>query len=212
MIIVGLTGSIGMGKSSTAAMLRRLGVPVHDADAQVHRLLGRGGAAVKPVAAAFPQTLAEDHIDRKRLGDAVFADRYALRRLESILHPLVREAARSFLMKAARNRARIVILDIPLLFESGRDADVDAVIVVTAPPTVQRQRVMARPGMTGDKFRAILSRQVPDIQKRRRADYVILTGGHFGQTFQQVRAILRRIAQAQTKGRHWPPRGQGQRS
>jgi dephospho-CoA kinase len=206
MIIVGLTGSIGMGKSSTAAMLRRLGVPVHDADAQVHRLLGRGGAAVKPVAAAFPQALVEDHIDRKRLSDAVFADRQALRRLESILHPLVSEAARSFLMKAARNRARVVILDIPLLFESGRDADVDAAIVVTAPPAVQRRRVMARPSMTEDKFRAILSSQMPDIQKRRRADYIISTGGHFGQTFQQVRAILRRIVQRQTKGRHWPPR------
>jgi len=206
MIIVGLTGSIGMGKSSTAAMLRRLGVPVHDADAHVHRLLGKGGAAVKTVAAAFPQALAEDRIDRKRLGDAVFADRHALRRLESILHPLVREAARSFLIKAARNRVRIVILDIPLLFESGREAEVDAVIVVTAPPAVQRQRVMARPGMTEDKFRAILSSQLPDIQKRRRADYIISTGGHFGHTFHQVRAILRRIAQAQTKGRHWPPR------
>jgi dephospho-CoA kinase len=111
-------------------------------------------------------------------------------------------------MKAARNRARIVILDIPLLYESGRDADVDAVIVVTAPPAVQRRRVMARPGMTEDKFRAILSSQLPDTQKRRRADYIILTGGHFGRTFQQVRAILRRIAQAQTKGRHWPPRRQ----
>jgi len=209
MIVVGLTGSIGMGKSNAAKVLRRLGVPVHDADAEVHRLLGPGGRAVRPVAAAFPQALAGDRIDRKTLGDLVFGNTEALRRLESILHPLVRRSSRAFLMAAAQRGTPIVVLDIPLLFESGARRTVDAVIVVTAPPAVQRRRVLMRPGMTEEKFRAILARQVPDSEKRRRATFVVQTGGHLGSTFRQLQRIVRQIAQFQAEGwrsRCWPPR------
>jgi dephospho-CoA kinase len=190
MIVVGLTGSIGMGKSNAAHVLRRLGVPVHDADGAVHKLMGPGGRAVRKVAEAFPQALAGNRIDRKVLGDLVFGDTPALRRLEAIIHPLVRQSSRAFLAAAARRRARIAVLDIPLLYESGNDRTVDAVIVVSAPRQIQRQRVMARPGMTEEKFRAILARQVPDVEKRRRADYVVFTGGHRGETFRQLKRIV----------------------
>ncbi len=190
MIVVGLTGSIGMGKSNAAHVLRRLGVPVHDADGAVHALMGPGGRAVRKVAEIFPQALAGNRIDRKVLGDLVFGDTPALRRLEGILHPLVRRSSRAFLAAARRRRARIAVLDIPLLYESGGERSVDAVIVVSAPRQIQRQRVMARPGMTEDKFRAILARQVPDAEKRRRADYVVLTGGHRGETFRQLKRIV----------------------
>jgi dephospho-CoA kinase len=190
MIVVGLTGSIGMGKSNAAHVLRRLGVPVHDADGAVHLLMGPGGRAVLKVAEAFPQALAGNRIDRKVLGDLVFGDTPALRRLEAIIHPLVRQSSRTFLAAAARRRARIAVLDIPLLYESGGDKMVDAVIVVSAPRQIQRQRVMARPGMTEEKFRAILARQVPDVEKRRRADYVVFTGGHRGETFRQLKRIV----------------------
>jgi dephospho-CoA kinase len=190
MIVVGLTGSIGMGKSNAAHVLRRLGVPVHDADGAVHKLMGPGGRAVRRVAEAFPQALAGNRIDRKLLGDLVFGDTPALRQLEAIIHPLVRQSSRAFLDAAARRRMRIVVLDIPLLYESGGDKAVDAVIVVSAPRQIQRQRVMARPGMTEEKFRAILARQVPDAEKRRRADYVVFTGGHRGETFRQLKRIV----------------------
>ena len=191
MIVLGLTGSIGMGKSNAATMLRRLGVPVHDADAAVHRLLGPGGSAVRRVAEIFPAALVGNRIDRKRLGDLVFGDTAALRRLESILHPMVRKSSRDFLGWARRRRLPVVVLDIPLLFESGADTTVDRVIVVSAPKSIQRLRVLARPGMTEEKFRAILARQVPDAEKRRRADYVVMTGGPLGQTWRQLRLILR---------------------
>jgi dephospho-CoA kinase len=194
MIVVGLTGSIGMGKSNAAHVLRRLGVPVHDADGAVHRLMGPGGCAVRKVAEAFPQALAGNRIDRKVLGDLVFGDTPALRRLEAIIHPLVRQSSRAFLDAAARRRMRIVVLDIPLLYESGGDKAVDAVIVVSAPRQIQRQRVMARPGMTEEKFRAILARQVPDAEKRRRADYVVFTGGHRGETFRQLKRIVSQLS------------------
>jgi dephospho-CoA kinase len=194
MIVVGLTGSIGMGKSNAALALRALGVPVHDADGAVHSLLGPGGRAVQKVAAAFPEALAGNRIDRKKLGDAVFGDTPALRRLEAIIHPLVRQSARAFLAASARRRVRIAVLDIPLLYESGGEKTVDAVIVVSAPRYIQRQRVLARPGMTDEKFRAILGRQVPDVLKRRRADYVVLTGGHRGETFRQLQRIVRQLS------------------
>ena len=190
MIVVGLTGSIGMGKSNAALALRRLGIPVHDADGAVHALLGPGGRAVRQVAAAFPRALAGNRIDRKILGDLVFGDTLALRRLEAILHPMVRQSSRVFLAAAARRRDRVVVLDIPLLYESGSEKAVDAVIVVSAPKQVQRQRVLARRGMTEEKFRAILARQVPDTKKRRRADYVVTTGGHRGETFRQLKRIV----------------------
>jgi dephospho-CoA kinase len=190
MIVVGLTGSIGMGKSNAAQGLRRLGVPVHDADGAVHALMSPGGRAVRKVAEIFPQALAGNRIDRKILGDLVFGDTPALRRLEAIIHPLVRQSSRAFLAAARRRRARIAVLDIPLLYESGGEKSVDAVIVVSAPKQIQRQRVMARPGMTEEKFRAIVARQIPDAEKRRRADYVVLTGGHRGETYRQLKRIV----------------------
>ncbi len=182
-----------MGKSNAASALRHLGIPVHDADRAVHRLLGPGGAAVRPVAALFPAALAGNRIDRKILGDTVFGNTPALRKLEGILHPLVRRSSRAFLDAARRRGERLVVLDVPLLYESRGDRMVDTVIVVSAPPAIQRQRVMARPGMTDAKFRAILARQVPDAEKRRRADYVVRTGGHRGDTYRQLRRIVRRL-------------------
>jgi dephospho-CoA kinase len=191
MVIAGLTGSIGMGKSNAAMALRQLGVPVHDADAAVHGLLGPGGRAVGKVAALFPEALKGDRIDRKLLGDRVFGDTTDLRRLEAIVHPLVRQSSWAFVTAAARRRERLVVLDIPLLYESGAEKTVDVVIVVSAPPQIQRQRVLMRPGMTVEKFQAILSRQVPDVIKRRRADYVVRSGGHRGETFRQLKRIVR---------------------
>jgi dephospho-CoA kinase len=191
--VAGLTGSIGMGKSNAASALRHLGVPVHDADAAVHRLLGPGGRAVRKVAELFPEALRGDRIDRKVLGDKVFGDSAALRRLEAIVHPLVRESSRAFVLAAARRGERLVVLDIPLLYESRGEKTVDAVIVVSAPPQIQRQRVLARSGMTEEKFRSILARQVPDREKRRRADYVVRTGGHRGDTYRQLRRIVGEI-------------------
>jgi dephospho-CoA kinase len=205
-IIVGLTGSIGMGKSNAAAVLRRLRVPVHDADAAVHRLMEPGGRAVRAVAEAFPGVLRDGRIDRKLLGDRVFGDTPALRRLEAILHPMVRQSSRAFVARWARERAPIVVLDIPLLYESRGERTVDLVIVVSAPARIQRQRVLARPGMTEAKFKAILARQVPDREKRRRADFVVETGGHRGETWRQLSRIVRQI-KAMNAGERWTARG-----
>ena len=176
MKILCLTGSVGMGKTTAARMLRRLGIPVHDADAEVHRLLGRGGAAVKAVGTAFPGVKSGKGIDRAALGRIVFADPAALKRLEGILHPLVREAERKFLATARRQRRTLVVLDIPLLYETKGERRCDGVIVVSAPRPIQLARVLARPGMTKERLAAIEARQMPDRQKRRRADIVIETG------------------------------------
>lgn len=173
MIVLGLTGSIGMGKSTTAGMFEEAGIPVHDSDAAVHRLFE--GAAVEPVEAAFPGVAVEGHIDRERLGKAVLGDPEALRRLEAIVHPLVRAEADAFLARHRAAGAPLVVLDIPLLFETGGESRVDRILVVTAPADVQRARVLARPGMNEAKFDAILARQTPDEEKRRRADFVIDT-------------------------------------
>lgn len=191
MVILGLTGSIGMGKSTAAAMLRRLGVPVHDADATVHRLLGRGGKAVAAVAEAFPAVLEDGAIDRARLGAAVFEDRAALRRLEAILHPLVRDDSRAFVKRQARRRVPLVCLDIPLLFETGGEHRCDAVLVVTAPALVQASRVLRRPGMTRARFEAIRAAQVADREKRRRADFVVTSGLGKRETLRRLAAIVR---------------------
>jgi len=191
MITLALTGSLGMGKSTAAAMLRRMRVPVWDADAEVHRLLGRGGAAVEAVAREFPGTLAGDRIDRKRLGARVFGDAAALRRLEAILHPKVRAGERRFLRSCRCRRAPLVVLDIPLLFETAGEERVDGVIVVSAPAWLQRQRVLRRPGMSDDRFRAVLAQQMPDAQKRRRADWVLPTGLGKGLTYRRLRGVLR---------------------
>jgi dephospho-CoA kinase len=194
MIVLGLTGSVGMGKSTAAAMLRRLGVPVHDADATVHRLMAHGGAAVAAVAKAFPDMRRKDGgIDRVALGRRVFADAKALQRLERILHPLVRQSQQSFLAAARARREPLVVLDVPLLFESGGKARWDKVLVVSAPAAVQRARVMARPGMTEARFRAILAKQMPDAEKRRRADYVVQSGLGRALTYRTLRRILREL-------------------
>ena len=190
MIRIGLTGSIGMGKSTAAAVLRRLGLPVHDADAAVHRLMERGGAAVAAVAAAFPGVEVEGRIDRARLGAQVLGDDAALKRLEGILHPLVRAEARAFLAKQARLHRPLAVLDIPLLYETGGDKLCDAVIVVSAPAMIQRARVLRRPGMTEEKMQAILARQLPDAEKRRRADFVVQTGLTKGHSLRQLSAIV----------------------
>jgi len=175
MRILGLTGSIGMGKSTAAKLLRRLGVPVHDADGVVHKLLGPNGAAVAAVAKAFPGTVREGRVDRRKLGDLVFGkpNAAALRRLEAIVHPLVRQATARWLMHQARRRARIVVLDVPLLYETGGPGRYDGVIVVSAPSYIQAQRVLRRPGMTPAKYAEILRRQIPDRTKRALADAVI---------------------------------------
>ena len=176
MIIVGLTGSIGMGKTEAAKTFRRFGVPVFDADSVVHQLMGRDGDAVAEVAASFPDVVRDGVVDRQALGAAVFDKPKKLKQLESILHPRVRQAETRFLAAAARRRELITVLDIPLLFESGHEDRCDVTAVVSAPEFVQRGRVLRRPGMTRSKFAAILARQMPDPEKRQRADFVILTG------------------------------------
>ena len=176
MKIFGLTGGIGMGKSTAAAMLRRMGVDVFDADAAVHRLLGPGGAAVHDVAKAFPGAVKAGAIDRAALGATVFADKAALKRLEAILHPMVRAQERLFLKTQRARRAHLAVLDIPLLYETGRDKNCDAVAVVWAPAFLQRARVLSRPGMSPDRLAAILARQLPIRVKRRRADFAVPSG------------------------------------
>ncbi len=194
MIILGLTGSVGMGKSTAAAMLRRLGVPVHDSDAAVHRLLAPGGAAVKAVAELFPEAATrEGGIDRIAVGRRVFADPAALRRLEHVLHPLVRRSQERFLKRARARHLPLVVLDVPLLLETGGEKRCDAVIVVSAPAWLQRARVMARPGMTEERFRAMLRKQMPDYEKRRRADFVVPSGLGRAVTFRALKRVLREM-------------------
>ena len=188
MIILGLTGSIGMGKSTVAAMFAQAGVPVYDADAEVHRLQGRGGRLVAAIEAAFPGTAGPHGIDRMVLGKAVLGDRVALRRLERIVHPVLAESRRLFLR---RHRARrLVVLDIPLLFEKKGWRQVDAIAVVSAPPWKQARRVLARPGMNPLKLRHIRSLQLPDHIKRAQADFVIDNGGTTGRTRAAVRHLI----------------------
>lgn len=192
-----------MGKSTAAAMFRRDGIAVHDADAAVHDLMRRGGAAVPAVAKAFPEAVRDGAVDRKALGALVFGKPEALRRLEAILHPLVRRRMRRFLQQAGRRGDRLVVLDIPLLFETGGERFCDAVAVVSAPRLIQRQRVLARPGMTPEKFAAILAAQMPDREKRRRADWVVPTGLGRRPARLALRALLRRALAR--PGRRWRP-------
>jgi dephospho-CoA kinase len=182
-----------MGKSTAAATLRRLRVPVHDADATVHALMARGGAAVEMVSRAFPGVLRDGAIDRPALGRLVFGDRDALRRLERILHPLVRRDELRFLRAQHLRRARLAVLDIPLLFETGGQRRVDAVLTMTVPAAIQRQRVLRRPGMTAARFAAILARQVPDARRRRDADFVVPSGLGRAFTFRHLRRIVRQL-------------------
>jgi dephospho-CoA kinase len=191
LIILGLTGSIGMGKSTAAAVLRRLEVPVFDADRVVHRLLAPSGAAAAAVSAAFPGVEEAGRIDRARLGQRVFDDPAALRRLEAILHPMVVAEENRFLGCIRARRKPLAVLDIPLLFETGGERRCDYVLVVSASAMVQRQRVMRRPGMTEIRLAAILQHQMPDHEKRRRADFVVPTGGGRDQTLRRLKAIVR---------------------
>jgi len=199
-IVLGLTGSIGMGKSTAAAMLRRLGCPVHDADAAVHRLYGVGGAAVAPIAAAFPQAVVDGAVDRAVLSRLVLGDAEALKRLEAIVHPLARADADAFLAEARARGCPLAVLDIPLLFETGGEHRVDKVLVVSAPPEVQRARVLARPGMSPEKLDAILARQLPDAEKRRRADFVVETGQGKRPTLRALAALVRMLRRPEPKG------------
>lgn len=192
MLVLGLTGSVGMGKSTTAGFFVEAGVPVHDADAVVHRLYA--GEAVPLIEAAFPGTTAGGKVDRGKLARRVLGDPAALKTLESIVHPLVQAAERRFLAEAQARGEKVVVLDIPLLFETGGEARVDAVVVVSAPPQVQRARVLERPGMTPEKFEAILANQMPHAEKCRRADFVVDTSQGFEAARAQVRAVLDAVA------------------
>ena len=210
MIVLGLTGSIGMGKSTAAAVLRRLGVPLFDADRIVHRLLAPSGAAVETVADAFPGVRTPDGgIDRTLLGRAVFSNPHALARLERIVHPMVAAEERRFLALAQARREPIAALDVPLLFETGGERRCDYVVVVSAPGLVQQQRVLRRPGMTESRLEASLRRQMSDREKRSRADFVVLTGLDRNRALRQLRAIVRflrsdRLQLARRGG--WPAR------
>ncbi|MGO4830954.1 dephospho-CoA kinase [Rhizobiaceae sp. 2RAB30] len=191
MIVLGLTGSIGMGKSTTAKMFAEAGVPVHDSDEAVHRLYA--GAAAPLVEEAFPGTVRDGTVDRTRLAERVIGDVAAIRRLEAIIHPLVRADADAFLERHRRAGAPLAVLDIPLLFETGGRNRVDKVLVVTASAELQRERVLARPGMTEERFRAILARQVPDPEKRGEADFVVDTGSGLESAREAVAAIVSQL-------------------
>jgi dephospho-CoA kinase len=201
MIVIGLTGSIGMGKSTAAAMFESLRIPVHEADAEVHKLLGPNGKGARAVGAAFPYfqfpqiygrktKSGRRTIKRKELGQIVFNDEKQRKRLEKILHPLVRAAQADFIRKHKINGTKIVVLDIPLLFETGGESRVDYTLVVSAPRNVQRQRVLARPGMDEKRFRAILKQQMPDGEKRTRADYIVHTGLGRAQTMKEIKVVI----------------------
>jgi len=190
-LIIGLTGSIGMGKSAVAAMFADEGVPVFDADAAVHDLQKAGGALIPAIESAFPGTTGPNGVDRKALGAAVFGDRDRLALLESIVHPAVAECRKAFL--TAHQDSDILLFDIPLLFEKGGNSGVDVVVVVSAPAPVQRERVLARPNMTPDKFHHILALQMNDADKRARADYVIETGKDMSATRDDVRALVKKL-------------------
>jgi dephospho-CoA kinase len=190
MIIVGLTGSIGMGKSTVAKMFAEEGAPGFDSDAAVHAMYAPGGAAVAPVEAAFPGVAKHGAIDREALSKRVVGNEAAIKQLEAIVHPLVRAAQMHFLQDNRDAGTQVVILDIPLLFEGSGAKFVNKSVVVSAPADVQRARVLARPGMSLEKFEAILARQMPDAEKRARADFVVETGGDFDTTRSQVRAVL----------------------
>jgi len=191
MFILGLTGSIGMGKSTTAQMFAEAGVPVQDADAVVHRLYE--GEATPLIEAAFPGTTADGKVDRVKLGQRVLGDTVAIKRLEQIVHPLVAAARERFLSEAERNGAAVAVLDIPLLFETKGDERCDAVVVVSAPADMQRQRAMARPGMTEQKLAAIMANQTADADKRQRADFLVDTSQGFDHARAQVRDILAQV-------------------
>ena len=194
MIVYGLTGSIGMGKSTAAKMLKLMGVPVHDSDHAVHAALGPKGGAFEEVAVTFPGAWDKKNrlIDRKKLGDIVFHDKAELKKLEAILHPLAAASQKKFLQSMKIKGKRAVALDIPLLFETGAEDRVDYTLCVSAPAIIQHRRVMARKNMTEEKFQRIVSSQMPDLQKQQRADFVVQTGLGYAATFRQLRKILKK--------------------
>ena len=185
--VIGLTGSIGMGKSETAKLFAAQGVPVHDADAAIAKLYGKNGAAVERIGREFPGTVKQGAVDRKALSALVVKDRAALARLEALVHPLVADERRDFLQKTD---APIVLFDVPLLFETGAETEMDAVVVVSAPENVQRARVLARPGMTAEKFERLKSRQLSDTEKRQQAHYIVMTDKGLDHARDQVKMIL----------------------
>ncbi len=199
MFILGLTGSLGMGKSTTAAMFAEAGVPVHDADAAVHKLYE--GEAAPLIEAAFPGTTSGGKVDRAKLGHRVLGNAAAIKELEAIVHPLVRQAEERFLAQAERQGAKIAVLDIPLLYETGAETRCDAVVVVSAPAPAQRARAFERPGMTDAKFQALQEKQLPDAEKRARADFIVDSGHGFEPARAQVREILRKVV-TMPKRRH----------
>ena len=205
MLIIGLTGSIGMGKSTAAKRLAALGLAVCDADAEVHKLYATGGAAVASIEAAFPGTTGPGGVDRGELGAALLADPTGFKRLEAIVHPLVYAAERAFLRTQAAQGATAAVLEIPLLFEGGGEKRVDVTMVVSAPPEMQRQRVLARPGMTPEKLAQILSRQMPDAEKRSLADFVVETGATIQETEVQIDKIVASLQGRQGTAyvKHW---------
>jgi dephospho-CoA kinase len=192
MFILGLTGSIGMGKSTTAKFFREAGVPVHDSDAAVHRLYE--GEAVAPVEAAFPGVTVDGRIDRTKLSAKLVGKPDEIKRLETIVHPLVRAVTQRFREQNAARGARVIVLDIPLLFETGGEKNCDAVVVVTAPTDVQRARVLARPGMTAERLDSLLARQMPDADKRARAHFIVDSSRSYDSARAQVHGILRAVA------------------
>ncbi|MFC0244707.1 dephospho-CoA kinase [Falsochrobactrum ovis] len=191
MIVIGLTGSIGMGKTTAAKMFAEMGVPIYSADDAVHRLYA--GRAAPLIEKAFPGTVTNGVVDRQKLSAQVLGNAQALKQLEAIVHPLVRQEEAAFMDKAIKEKADIVLLDIPLLFETGAQHRVDKIVVVSAPEEIQRQRVLARPEMTIEKLESILARQMPDAQKREKADYIIDTSGSFEATRQQIENILKNL-------------------
>ncbi len=210
MLILGLTGSIGMGKTTAADDFRRFGFPVHDADTAVHDLLGAGGAAVSAVSMEFPGVERAGVIDRKRLGARVFGKTDELRRLEAILHPMVADHKHQFIKRVSRRGALLVVLDVPLLFETCGDASCDAVATVSAPDFVQAHRVLGRPGMSRNRLDHILAQQMPDGEKRRRSDFVIPTGLGRLESLRTIRKIITEVST--WPARHWPPWVAGRRA
>lgn len=209
MLIIGLTGSIGMGKTTAASDFRRLGAWVHSADAAVHELMGFNGAAVRAVELEFPGVQEGGAINRTKLGRVVFGRPYLLSRLEKILHPLVSEHRTRFLLTASRHRARMVVLDVPLLFETGSHEACDVVVTVSAPNFIQCRRVLARPGMDRWRLAQILANQIPDSEKRRRSDFIVPTGRGRLESFRKIRRIVTAVSRCSSK--HWPPWAAGRR-
>ena len=193
MIVLGVTGSIAMGKSTVSTMLSHLSNPIHDADKTVHELLSVNGKAYYEIAESFPGAIQVNGVDRKKLGEEVFGNPEKLKQLEDILHPLVREARNKFVKQQSRHKSRLVILDVPLLYETGGDKDCDKVLVASAPYFIQKQRALARHGMTQNKFHDILKRQLSDREKRKRADFIVPTGLGKAHTYRALKRLIRGI-------------------